>query len=90
MKRLLVPAVLLLVAATSASVAWNAGRAAPPPPVIAVVDLSKVIVSLNERIARSNELETKKADLQKNIDAMGPRIQAENEAYKILPDGPEK
>jgi len=90
MKQLLVPAVVLLVAATSASLAWTAGRAAPPQPVIATVDVSRVFQSLNERNARIAELEARGNELRKGITELENRLKSEKAAYDVLPDGAEK
>ncbi len=90
MKRLLLPAAVLLVAATSASLAWTAGRAAPPPPVIATVDVSRVFQALNERNARIAELEARSAELRKGIAELENRLKSEKSAYDVLPDGAEK
>lgn len=91
MKRLLVPVAAILVAASSASLAWTAGRAAPPQPVIAVVDVSKVFNGLNERAVRIDELnksgEELNTQLTKEMADLEARLKAEKAAYDILPDG---
>lgn len=89
MKRPIIPT-MFLIAAASAALAFTAGRAAPPQPVIAVVDVAKVLDSLHERAARYAELTKIKDEYQKSFDEKVAKLKSELEAAELLPDGPAK
>ncbi len=89
MKRPYVPTVLLLVVA-AATLAFTAGRSAPPQPVIAFVDMERVIAGLDENAAKSQELNEYGAKFEQNLKDEAKRIEADKEAIKLLPEGPEK
>lgn len=89
MKRPILPTILL-VAAASAALAFTAGRAAPPQPVIAFVDMQRVIEGLDEKAARIQEVQDFAAKLATDLATESKRIEEDTEAAKLLPEGPER
>ena len=79
----------LALAAVSAVVAVPAFRAAPPPPLIATVDLERIITALHERNLRQNELTVFADGLQSELTKIGNEITNLGEKMKAA-DAAEK
>jgi Skp family chaperone for outer membrane proteins len=83
--------ILMFAAATALTTLFTlspapAAAPAPPSPIIAIVDLPKVLDGLKEREARDKELETAKNALQAKADELKKTLDAERQKLENLAD----
>lgn len=85
-------AVGVSLAVGTAGLAYSAGarRAAPPAAVVAVFDLEKIFMNLDERKTKEGELKAYSEQLQKELDALANIAKDEASKADMMPDGPGK
>ncbi len=72
------------------SLAFTAGRMTPPQAVVAIVDLSKTMNALDEAKDVRADFAAKTQAAQKRVEELNSKLKAEEETFKMLPDGPQK
>ncbi|MBX3358682.1 MAG: OmpH family outer membrane protein [Phycisphaeraceae bacterium] len=81
--------ILAAVVLVAGSLAFTAGRLSPPQAVIAIVDLQKILVSLDEWKDLKADIQAKGDAASKKVTELQKKLKAEEEAVRLLPRGPQ-
>ncbi|MBA4120253.1 MAG: hypothetical protein C0513_06085 [Isosphaera sp.] len=83
-------AALGVVASTSGVAHAVASRLAPPPTIVATIDLERVINGLHERWAKERELEVLKRKYEDDLKRRESELKTESELINVMAPGPQR
>ncbi|MBC7834143.1 MAG: OmpH family outer membrane protein [Phycisphaerales bacterium] len=82
---------LVLCSACALSAVLAMGRTkTPPAPVIAIVDLEKVLNALEEKGAKQKQLDARGEELKKKLTDQRKAADDQLKSFEVLPEGPER